>query len=63
MPLRRFGLLVLALVIIGLLSMCGGGETVQVEGVQARVTCPECGSSVVHESNCLTCKHCGWSKC
>ena len=33
------------------------------EGVQARVTCPECGSSVVHESNCLTCKHCGWSKC
>jgi ribonucleoside-diphosphate reductase alpha chain len=27
------------------------------------VTCPECGSSVAHEGSCLTCKHCGWSKC
>ena len=27
------------------------------------VTCPECGSTVVHESGCLACKHCGWSKC
>jgi ribonucleoside-diphosphate reductase alpha chain len=26
-------------------------------------TCPECGVSVAHESGCLTCKHCGWSKC
>ena len=31
--------------------------------VSKSVTCPECGSTVVHESNCLTCKHCGWSKC
>ena len=27
------------------------------------VTCPECGSTVAHEGSCLTCKHCGWSKC
>jgi ribonucleoside-diphosphate reductase alpha chain len=27
------------------------------------ITCPECGVSVMHESGCLTCKHCGWSKC
>jgi ribonucleoside-diphosphate reductase alpha chain len=27
------------------------------------ITCPECGSTVVHESSCLSCKHCGWSKC
>ena len=32
-------------------------------GPKSTVTCPECGSSVTHESNCLSCKHCGWSKC
>lgn len=26
-------------------------------------TCPECGSSVREEGACLTCRHCGWSKC
>lgn len=26
-------------------------------------SCPDCGSPVVHENACLTCKHCGWSKC
>ncbi len=25
--------------------------------------CPDCGGSVVHESGCLTCHNCGWSKC
>ena len=30
---------------------------------KSTTTCPECGVSVVHESGCLTCKHCGWSKC
>jgi len=32
-------------------------------GSKTMVTCPECGSTVAHESNCLSCKHCGWSKC
>jgi ribonucleoside-diphosphate reductase alpha chain len=32
-------------------------------GATMLVTCPECGSSVAHEGSCLTCKHCGWSKC
>ena len=32
-------------------------------GAKSTVTCPECGSTVVHESNCLNCRHCGWSKC
>ncbi len=27
------------------------------------ITCPECGATVVHETGCLTCRHCGWSKC
>ena len=35
----------------------GGG------GSRTLVTCPECGSTVAHEGSCLTCKHCGWSKC
>lgn len=26
-------------------------------------TCPECGATVAHEAGCLTCRHCGWSKC
>jgi ribonucleoside-diphosphate reductase alpha chain len=26
-------------------------------------TCPDCGSSVVHESGCVTCTACGFSKC
>ena len=32
-------------------------------GSKTLITCPECGSTVVHESGCLTCRHCGWSKC
>ena len=32
-------------------------------GVKITTTCPECGSTVAHESSCLMCKHCGWSKC
>ena len=40
------------------------GETPHAaQGAVNAVTCPECGSTVVHESNCLACKHCGWSKC
>lgn len=31
--------------------------------VRSTVTCPECGSSVAHETGCLVCRHCGWSKC
>ncbi len=25
--------------------------------------CPECGQSINHESGCVTCTHCGYSKC
>ena len=32
-------------------------------GPTTLATCPECGSTVSHEASCLTCKHCGWSKC
>ena len=32
-------------------------------GSKTLATCPECGSTVAHEASCLTCKHCGWSKC
>lgn len=41
----------------------GGSTPSAGEGVVNSVTCPECGATVVHESNCLSCKHCGWSKC
>lgn len=36
MSLRRIGFIVLAIVIIGLFSMCGGGETIQVEAARAK---------------------------
>ena len=26
-------------------------------------TCPDCGSSVMHEGGCVTCPSCGFSKC
>lgn len=26
-------------------------------------TCPECGSSIEHDSGCVICPNCGWSKC
>ena len=35
--------------------MGGGGKIL--------TTCPECGATVAHEGGCLTCRHCGWSKC
>ena len=38
----------------------GGGGPASPASV---ATCPECGSTVSHEASCLTCKHCGWSKC
>ncbi|MBT7859634.1 MAG: adenosylcobalamin-dependent ribonucleoside-diphosphate reductase [Gemmatimonadetes bacterium] len=40
----------------------GAGAT-RSGGTKVMVTCPECGSTVAHEGSCLTCKHCGWSKC
>ena len=37
----------------------------EVVGGEAKLlgTCPECGATTIHESGCLSCKHCGWSKC
>ena len=41
----------------------GNGGKATSGGAKTMVTCPECGSTVAHEGSCLTCKHCGWSKC
>ncbi len=32
-------------------------------GARELTTCPDCGSSVTHETGCVVCYHCGWSKC
>ena len=29
----------------------------------SKYKCPECGSELVHEGGCVSCKICGWSKC
>jgi len=26
-------------------------------------TCPECGEELYHETGCISCKFCGFSKC
>ncbi len=43
------------------------GGVIDAEGAQETrktlTTCPECGSTVVHEGACLTCRQCGWSRC
>ncbi|MFQ5649017.1 MAG: adenosylcobalamin-dependent ribonucleoside-diphosphate reductase [bacterium] len=45
-------------------------EEKQEEGKESRAAhaakmtgCPECGSTVTHESACIMCYNCGWSKC
>ena len=32
-------------------------------GGQEATSCPECGTSVAHESGCIMCYNCGWSRC
>ena len=31
--------------------------------VRELTSCPECGATVAHESGCLMCYNCGWSRC
>ena len=38
-------------------------QEVTSNGVMAITTCPDCGSSVTHETGCVVCYNCGWSKC
>ena len=35
----------------------------QMDNKKAITTCPDCGSTVYHESGCVTCASCGFSKC
>ena len=40
-----------------------GSENTADEGKSVTITCPDCGSPVIHETGCLTCLHCGWTRC
>ena len=35
----------------------------EIEDLEPRPTCPECGEPIVFEGGCNICKSCGWSKC
>ena len=35
----------------------------EIEDLQSKPTCPECGEPIVFEGGCNICKSCGWSKC
>ncbi|MFQ5636371.1 MAG: adenosylcobalamin-dependent ribonucleoside-diphosphate reductase [bacterium] len=39
------------------------GAELSSNGLAQMTTCPDCGSSVTHETGCVMCYHCGWSKC
>ncbi len=39
------------------------GNKLQVDNKKTITTCPDCGASVYHESGCVTCTSCGFSKC
>jgi ribonucleoside-diphosphate reductase alpha chain len=44
----------------------GNGQTWPVEaavGLEFVGICPDCGSSLVHENGCATCRQCGYSRC
>ncbi|MDR3586883.1 MAG: vitamin B12-dependent ribonucleotide reductase [Desulfosporosinus sp.] len=41
----------------------GGGEDVKPVEVSGANKCPECGMPINHESGCVVCVHCGYSKC
>ncbi len=38
-------------------------NTVTENGAKTITACPDCGSSVTHETGCVVCYNCGWSKC
>lgn len=39
-------------------------KLVPIHGSSGAITCPECGGSgITHETSCITCRDCGWSKC
>jgi len=40
-----------------------GDGRFQINNKKAITTCPDCGSTVYHESGCVTCTSCGFSKC
>ncbi|WP_088186945.1 vitamin B12-dependent ribonucleotide reductase [Desulfosporosinus sp. FKA] len=51
----------------GLLNVTGPSEKIPakkpLQGVAPANACPECGMPINHESGCVVCTHCGYSKC
>ncbi|MFQ5752389.1 MAG: hypothetical protein ACE5HI_10365, partial [bacterium] len=39
------------------------GNSDSTDSIIEIMACPDCGSSVTHETGCVVCYHCGWSKC
>ena len=38
-------------------------KTIELPKIKNKARCPECGGEIVFESQCKTCKNCGWSAC
>ena len=36
---------------------------IEYEKIPRTASCPECGSPIEHESGCVVCRNCGFSKC
>lgn len=41
----------------------GNGHAEKIEPDLSTETCPDCSGKMVHESGCITCPNCGYSKC
>ncbi|MFH2025628.1 MAG: hypothetical protein ABIK30_07370, partial [bacterium] len=39
------------------------GKIAQAGNKKSITTCPDCGATVYHESGCVSCTSCGFSKC
>jgi len=39
------------------------GNTIEESAFRTMTTCPRCGGTVIHESGCITCPGCGYSRC
>ena len=39
------------------------GKTIEESSPKTMTTCPRCGGTVIHESGCITCPGCGYSRC
>ena len=41
----------------------GVKKSAVIKGFREAEVCPVCGTKIIHESGCVRCTACGWSRC